>query len=115
LIEAAGISTITLSNVPALTASVSVPRIAAIEHPFGRTLGNPGDRDLQIAILRRTLNALRNIDQPGGIQHLPFVWIEQLGKQRSDHHVSPPIAKYLARNPWHLPKLMSREIPSVEN
>ena len=43
-IEAAGISTISLSMMPELTQSVGVPRIAAIEHPFGLTLGLPGGR-----------------------------------------------------------------------
>jgi hypothetical protein len=35
-----------------LTASVGVPRIAAIEHPFGMTLGLPGDETRQLGVLR---------------------------------------------------------------
>jgi len=58
--------------VPDLTASVGVPRIAAIEYPLGRTLGQPGDAAGQTAVLRAVLQALGEIDTPGSIRHLPF-------------------------------------------
>jgi len=64
-IESAGVATISLSMMPELTASVGVPRIAAIEHPFGLTLRLPGDVERQIEVLRRTLRALEEISQPG--------------------------------------------------
>ena len=57
-IEAAGFSTISLSMMPELTASAGAPRIAAIEHPFGMTLGRPGDVAGQLAVLRATLRAM---------------------------------------------------------
>ena len=44
MIEAAGISTITLSSIPDLTGAVSVPRLAAIEYPLGYLFGQPGDQ-----------------------------------------------------------------------
>lgn len=44
-IEAGGFTTISLSMMPELTKSAGVPRIAAIEHPFGLTLGLPQDRN----------------------------------------------------------------------
>ena len=63
-IEAAGFSTITLSNIPDLTAAVSVPRIAAIEYPFGLTVGLPGDETGQRAVLRAALAALQEMSAP---------------------------------------------------
>ena len=36
VIEAAGIPTVTLNMIPAYQALVGMPRVAAIEHPFGR-------------------------------------------------------------------------------
>ena len=42
--EAAGISTITLSSIADLTSAVSVPRLAAIEHPLVHILGHPTGR-----------------------------------------------------------------------
>jgi D-proline reductase (dithiol) PrdB len=110
-LEAAGLTTITLSNIPDLTASVSVPRIAAIEYPLGRTLGRPGNAEGQRAVLRATLQALEEMDTPGSIKHLPFEWPEPPRKAHSHPPEPPPIAKYLQRHPWHLPKLLSREVP----
>ena len=46
-------ATITLSNIPDLTAAVSTPRVAAIEYPFGRTVGQPGGSAGQLAVLPR--------------------------------------------------------------
>jgi hypothetical protein len=60
-IEAAGFTTITLTPLPDLTASVSVPRLAAIEYPLGRTLGQSCDAAGQMAVLEATLQALESI------------------------------------------------------
>lgn len=105
-------TTITLSNIPDLTAAVSVPRIAAIEYPFGRTVGQPGDHQGQLAVLRATLQALAKIDTPGYIQHLPFEWPESPKQARSHPAETPPIVKHLQRHPWHLRNLFSRDIPT---
>ena len=110
-IEAAGISTICLSNIPDLTAAVGVPRLVAIEYPFARTLGRPGDGPGQMEVLRSTLRAGRDIEGPGGIRHLPFTWPESRAKAQAHPPELPPIAVYLKRHPWHLPKFMAREIP----
>lgn len=110
-IEAAGFGTISLSNIPDLTAAVSVPRLAGIEYPFGRTLGKPGDVDGQTAVLRATFQALVDMDEPGSVVHLPFKWPEPKAKARSHPAQPPPITTYLQRHPWHFPRLLSREIP----
>jgi hypothetical protein len=89
---------------------VSVPRIAAIEYPLGRTLGKPGDAAGQMAVLEAALQALENIQTPGEIVHLPFEWPEAPKDVRNHPPEAPPIAKYLARNPWFLPKLLSRKV-----
>ncbi len=110
-IEAAGLTTITLSSIPDLTASVSVPRVVAIEYPLGLPLGQPGDQEGQIAVLRATLQALEEMDTPGSVKHLPFEWPEPRRKARSHPPQPPPIAKLLRRRPWLLPKLLARDIP----
>jgi hypothetical protein len=110
-IEAAGISTICLSNIPILTASVGVPRVVALEYPFAKTLGFPGDTAGQLEVLRATLGAGSDIQEPGGISHLPFKWPETKAKAQAHPSVPPPIATYLKRHPWHLPKFINREIP----
>lgn len=109
--EAAGLATISLSNIPELTASASVPRIAAIEYPTGRSLGEVGDQARQTAVLRATLGALAEIDTPGEIRHLPFEWPYPKRKTVSHAPQLPPIAAYLRRHPWHYPKFLARQVP----
>lgn len=109
MIEEAGITTVILSNIPELSASVSVPRIAAIEYPCGKALGQPGDIQGQTAVLRDTLHALAEIDSPGGIHHLPYEWPEAIPYEPEID--PPPIVEYIKRHPWDLFKLMSRDVP----
>jgi hypothetical protein len=109
-IEAAGFKTISLSMIPELTASAGAPRIAAIEHPFGMTFGMPGDAAGQVAVLRATLQALEGIAKPGGVMHLPFKW-ESTEKLTLGPPVAPPIAQYLVRHFWALPRFLNRTPP----
>ena len=111
-IEAAGISTITLSGIPDLTASVSVPRLAAIEYPLGYLLGQPGDREGQRAVLRTVLNALVEMKNPGSIVHLPFTWPASEHAVELEPPENPPIVRYLLRHPWHISNFYSRAVPS---
>jgi hypothetical protein len=97
--------------VPDLTASVSAPRIAAIEYPLGRTLGQPTDVQSQLAVLRATLHALGAISTPGQIVHLPFEWPEPPKLVQNHPPEPPPIGRYLSRNPWFLPRLLNRSVP----
>jgi hypothetical protein len=110
-IERAGITTITLSNIPDLTAAVGVPRIAAIEYPFGRNVGQPGDREGQMAVLRATLQAVEEMGEPGSVKHLPFEWPDPAKTTRMEPPQPPPIVGYLVRHPWHVPRLLSRDVP----
>jgi D-proline reductase (dithiol) PrdB len=97
---------------PELTQSVGVPRIAAIEHPFGLTLGLPQDAGRQLAVLRATLRALEEISQPGTVVHLPFEWRP---REKLHTHPSepPPIVRFLRRHPWYVPKFLNRTPPQV--
>jgi hypothetical protein len=107
-IEAAGFSTIILSPIPEVTASVSVPRLAGISYPLGRSFGQPGDAAGQMAVLRATLRALVDIQAPGGAVELPFEWPEPPNEAHSDPPEPPPIARYLVRNPLAVVKLIRR-------
>jgi D-proline reductase (dithiol) PrdB len=91
-IEAAGISTITLSSIPDLTAAVSVPRLAAIEHPLGYLLGQPGDPEGQRAVLRATLRALAEMTEPGSLTQLPFEWPASARRLSARPSQAPPSA-----------------------
>lgn len=111
-IEAAGISTITLSSIPDLTSAVSVPRLAAIEYPLGYLLGQPGDRRGQTAVLRAALQAMEEMATPGSVAQLPFEWPASAHRLNAHPPKTPPISRYLMRHPWQIPNLMSRDIPA---
>ena len=100
-----------LSNIPDLTAAAGAPRIAAIEYPIGLTLGRPGDRDGQLAVLRATLKAAGSIRDPGGMEHLAFDGAHVADGLDTEPPEPPPITAYLTRRPWLLPKLLKREVP----
>ena len=48
---------------------------------------------------------------PDTYLELPFEWPESPAQARKGADVHPPIAQYLARRPWLLPRLYAGEIP----
>ena len=49
---------------------VGMPRIAAIEHPFGRPFGDVGDRETQGKVLLAALKLFEEADKAGYVKHL---------------------------------------------
>ena len=76
VVEAAGIPTVTLNMIWKYQNLVGMPRIAAIEHPFGRPYGDVGDVETQTSVLRSALAVFDQASEPGHIEHLPFRWHE---------------------------------------
>ncbi len=109
--EAAGISTIALSMVPDLTHAAGAPRVAAIEFPFGRPLGQPGDVDGQRAVLAATLEALRDAGGPGAVIHLPYEWPEPVDQVHWHPAEPSPIVKLLGQDPGLFRRLVDGDIP----
>ncbi len=112
-IERAGITTIALSIIPDLTSAVSVPRLAGIEHPFGQTMGRPGEKDRQLAVLLAALEAVEEMRVPGSMTHLPFEWTGTRKEALAQPPVPPPIVGHLKWHPWELPRLMARDVPPI--
>jgi hypothetical protein len=113
VLEAGGISTVTLSTIPALTRAVGVPRLAGISYPMGRPLGRPHDADGQRAVLRATLGLLESATGPDSCVELPFEWPETPAQARNatKDFKPPPIVDLLRRKPWLLANLYSGRIP----
>lgn len=74
VLEAAGIPTVTLEMIWEYNRLIGIPRVAAIEHPFGRPFGDVGDRATQRAVLTAALAVFEQAREPGQVVHLPFVW-----------------------------------------
>ena len=108
--EAAGLSTVVLSVMPEITASVAAPRVAGIGYPLGRPLGLPGDAEGQRAVLRAALGVLETLEPPGGRIDLDFEPPHRRGRLHPKE--PPPIVKLLRRRPWLLARFMAGNIPA---
>ncbi len=87
--DEAGLSTISLTLVKEITELVKPSRALFLEHPFGFTFGNIGERDLQRQILLDCLHAAEQITEPGTILDLPYRWnhdnLRELQLQKKAH------------------------------
>ena len=54
-----------------------MPRVAAIEYPYGRPVGQVNDVEGQRIVLREALSFMEKADNPGAVYHLPFTWPEE--------------------------------------
>ena len=77
VVEAAGIPTVTLNMIWVYHRLIGMPRVAAIEHPFGRPYGDVGDVETQAGVLRAALAVFDEAREPGHVAHLPFTWHEE--------------------------------------
>jgi len=77
VLEEAGFSTVVLTPTPEFHRLVGIPRSAAIEYPYGRPIGEVGDREGQRKVLLETLSVLEKVKEPGEIRHLSFTWPEE--------------------------------------
>jgi hypothetical protein len=75
-LEEKGIATVTLTMMPEYNREVGIPRVAAIEYPYGRPVGQVGDVDGQRKVLLEALSIFEKADAPGQVFHLPFTWPE---------------------------------------
>jgi hypothetical protein len=66
-IEAAGISTISMTMMPEITRRVGVPRALRVGFPLGHPFGMPGQGCLQMRLLRLALSNAASIETPGTI------------------------------------------------
>jgi hypothetical protein len=75
-LEEQGFSTLCLSMTPEFNRQVGIPRVAAIEYPYGRTVGQVHDAPGQRQVLLEALATMEKAEKPGQVFHLPFTWPE---------------------------------------
>ena len=95
-LEEAQFSTLVLTPTYEFHRAVGIPRSAAIEYPYGRPVGEVGDRKGQREVIQAALSFLEEAQKPGEIKHLPFTWHED-PKDTKWHppEMSPMIKLYL--------------------
>ncbi len=96
-IEAAGIPTVTLNMLWVFQQAIRMPRVAAIEHPFGRPFGDVDDAVTQSAVLQATLAVFERATMPGHVEHLPFGWHEEPKKTKWHPPVAAPIIGHMRK------------------
>jgi hypothetical protein len=111
VLEARGLATVCLSMIPEWTAAVGAPRVAGLDYPFGRPLGQPGDAPGQRAVLAAALEVLATATTPGTVARLPFVWPEPPDAARDELPAPPPIVALIKHKPWLYLKLLAGDIP----
>ena len=62
---------------PEFHREIGIPRVAAIEYPYGRPVGEVNDTEGQRQVLLKTLSFLESAGVPGAMCHLPFTWPEE--------------------------------------
>lgn len=77
-----GLATISLTTVKEITGQVKPSRAVFVEHPFGHTLGDVGDKTTQRLILIDTLNAVDQFQAAGTIRALPYKWTKNDLRER---------------------------------
>lgn len=97
--------------IPDLTSAAGAPRVAGIEFPFGRPLGQPHDAETQRAVLWSALEVLRDAQYPGTVTHLPFKWPEPVDQVHWHPAEPSPILKLLKQNPMLFGRLVEGHIP----
>ena len=81
---------------PEFHREIGIPRVAAIEYPYGRTVGQVNDIEGQRRVLLETLSFMEKADAPGAVCHLPFTWPEEPKHTKwQPPEISPIIKIYL--------------------
>ena len=93
-VEGMGVSTISMSVQPHITASIGVPRAIALRFPAGNQVGEAGKPQQQRMILTAALEAIGAIESPGTMVELPYRW------RRFPIH-EEPVFKRTSQGPRH--------------
>lgn len=89
-LEAAGLSTILVTNMPFWAEKTGVPRTLAVEFPFGHTLGQPHNIAQQMRVVQQALEVLGIAQAPGEIIHSDETWQAPLEEAIRDWQPAEP-------------------------
>ena len=109
VLEAAGITTIVHSWIPALSACVGAPRVVGIGFPGALPFGDVGDAEGQRAVLRASLESGLALQRGAQRVDLPFEW--PASKRVPKPPALPPIARAIVKRPWLYMRLRDGRLP----
>ena len=79
LIEARGISTLSIGTIRDIMTRVKSPRAVFVDHPAGQTFGRPHARRIHLKILAHALRCAPLFKKRGQIIDLPYQWKDRPG------------------------------------
>ena len=82
--EAAGMSTMLVTMMPYWAEKLGVPRTVGVEFPYGHMLGMPGDREMQMSVIRAALSLLAEATEPGTLRELDIEWPQPFDEAKKD-------------------------------
>jgi hypothetical protein len=96
IVEAAGIPTVIVSMLPEIAERFRLPRIVAVEFPFGHPFGMPHDREMQRTVGLAALFLYEQRDLPS-LSDVPVVWPVdwKMAYKRWQPKEAAPIVAYL--------------------
>ena len=77
-------STVLVTNMPYWAEKIGTPRTVGVEFPFGHMLGRPGDRDMQMQVVRAALSLLEEAKEPGAVCELEIEWPQPFDEAKRD-------------------------------
>ena len=81
---------------PEFHREIGIPRVAAIEYPYGRPVAQVNDVDGQRRVLQAVLKYMEKTNSPGQVCHLPFTWPEEPKHAKwQPPEISPIVNLYL--------------------
>ena len=83
----------TLTVSPEFNREIGIPRVAAIEYPYGRPVGQVNDDEGQRKVLLEALAVLEKAQDPGQVFHFPFEWPEEPKETKWHPPVASPMIK----------------------
>ena len=99
IFEAAGMSTVLVTNMPFWSERVGAPRSLGVEFPFGHIVGPARDGAMQKRVIIQALDILERTAEPGTIAHFQESWPAppEQARRCSEPEVPPPIAAQMGR------------------
>ena len=88
--EEAGFSTVMVTNMPYWSEKMGVPRTIGVEFPYGHQLGMPGDREMQMTVIRAALSLLEQAREPGEVRELDIEWPQPFDEAKKDWQPAEP-------------------------
>src|SRR3990172_9488923 len=91
-------STVLVTNMPYWADKIGTPRTVGVEFPFGHMLGQAGDREMQMAVIRAALSLLEEAKEPGAVRELDIEWPQPFDEAKKDWQPlepSPIVARML--------------------